>query len=152
MDERFLISVLGTQKIDGEIDSIEVITTGDYKNENGSVVITYPEYSEEDPNIRTDTTVTLDGGRLSIERRGEMSSRLLLEKGKRHQCLYETPMGAMLIGIFTDSITTKLNEHGGEIRASYQLDFNNSAVSNNEFNITIKEKDNPNVKNQQESI
>ena len=140
MDDRFLITVLGTQKIDGESDSIEVITTGDYRREGGQVIVTYPEYSEEDPNIRTDTTVAYDGEVLSIERRGEMSSRLILEKGRRHRCLYETPMGQMMIGIFTDSISADLDDRGGSIRASYQLDFNNNAVSYNEFNITIKEK------------
>lgn len=140
MEENYLITVLGTQKIDGESDSIEVITTGDYRREAGQVIITYPEFSQEDPNIRTDTTVTFDGEILTIERRGEMSSRLMLEKGRRHRCLYDTPMGQMLIGIFTDSITAELDDGGGVIRASYQLDFNNSAVSYNEFNITVKAK------------
>ena len=140
MDDRYIINVLGTQQVDGESDSIEVITTGDYCREDGQVTVTYPEYAEEDPNIRTDTTVSFDGSKLIIERRGEMSSRLMLEKGRRHRCLYETPMGQMMIGIFTDSITADLDDAGGTIRASYQLDFNNSAVSYNEFLITIKEK------------
>lgn len=141
MNENYMITVLGTQTIDGESDSIEVITAGDYRFENGRVTITYPEYSQENPTVRTDTVVTLEGGKLSIERSGEMTSRLILEKGKRHRCLYDTPMGNMMIGIFTDSIKSVLSESGGEIRASYQLDFNNSAVSYNQFQITIKEKE-----------
>lgn len=140
MDDRYIINVLGTQTVDGETDSIEVITSGDYRREDGRVIITYPEYSQEDPNTHTDTTVTYDGAKLTIERRGEMSSRLMLEKGRRHRCLYETPVGQMMIGIFTDSITADLGDGGGSIRASYQLDFNNSAVSYNEFNITVREK------------
>ena len=140
MEDNYLITVLGTQTIDGESDTIEVITTGDFRREDGRVTVAYPEYSEEDPNRHTDTTVTFDGTVLIIERRGEMSSRLMLEKGRRHRCLYDTPMGQMLIGIFTDSITADLDGTGGVIRASYQLDFNNSAVSYNEFKITIKKK------------
>lgn len=140
MEDNYLINVLGTQTVDGESDSIEVITTGDYRREDGCVIVTYPEYAEEDPNTHTDTTVTYDGSKLTIERRGEMSSRLMLEKGRRHRCLYETPMGQMMIGIFTDSITADLDDSGGTIRASYQLDFNNSAVSYNEFKITVTKK------------
>lgn len=140
MEDNYLINVLGTQTVDGESDSIEVITTGDCRIEDGRVIITYPEFSQEDPNVRTDTTVIFDGTKLSIERKGEMSSRLMLEKGRRHRCLYDTPMGQMMIGIFTDSITADVREEGGAIRASYQLDFNNSAVSYNEFNITITKK------------
>ncbi len=141
MNDHYLISVVGTQTIDGESDSIEVITNGAYSRaENGDITVTYPEFSEENPTTRTDTTVTLRGKTLTIERRGPMSSRLILEKGKRHQCLYETPMGQMFIGIFTDSIKVVSSESGCDIRASYQLDFNQHVVSNNEFHINIKSK------------
>ena len=141
MNDNYLITVTGTQTVDGESDSIEVITSGDYvRDDNGDITVTYPEFSEENPTTRTDTAVTLRGKILTIERRGEMSSRLMLEKGKRHQCLYETPMGQMLIGIYTDSIKVIASDSGCDIRASYQLDFNQHVVSNNEFHITIKSK------------
>ena len=142
MNDNYLINVIGTQTVDGETDSIEVITSGDYtREENGNVTVVYPEFSEETPTTRTDTTVTLRGRTLTIERKGPMSSRLILEKGKRHQCLYETPMGQMFIGIYTDSIRVTASDHGADIRASYQLDFNQHAVSNNEFHITVKAKE-----------
>jgi uncharacterized beta-barrel protein YwiB (DUF1934 family) len=50
-------------------------------------------------------------------------------------------MGQMFIGIFTDGIEVELDKSGGDIRASYQLDFNQNVVSYNEFYINIKEKD-----------
>lgn len=140
MQDKYIITVVGEQTVDDEKDKIEVITSGHYEQKDGVITVTYPEFSEEDPNIRTDTTVTLSGGRLTIERRGEMSSRLLLEEGRRHQCLYDSPMGQMMIGIYTDRVRCRLDEHGGEIRASYQLDFSGAAVSYNELHITIKEK------------
>ena len=140
MEDRYIITVIGEQTVDGEKDKIEVITSGDCVLCDGTVTVTYPEFSDENPSIRTDTTVTLDGDVLTIERQGQMSSRLILEQGKRHQCLYDTPMGQLLIGIFTDSIRHKLDEHGGDIRAAYRLDFNHTTVSYNEFHINIKEK------------
>lgn len=142
MNDNYLITVVGKQTVDGENDSIEVITSGDCQiEENGDIIITYPEFSEDNPTVKTDTTVSLRGNILTIERRGAMSSRLILEKGRRHQCLYETPMGQMFIGIFTDGIEVDLDRSGGDIRASYQLDFNQNVVSYNEFHINIKEKD-----------
>ena len=77
---------------------------------------------------------------LSIDRQGEMSSHLILEQGVRHECLYQTPMGQMFIGIFTDSIKSELSESGGTINAAYQLDFNRTVVSYNEFYISVKAK------------
>ena len=85
-------------------------------------------------------TVTYDGRILSIDRKGETASHLILEQGVRHECLYSTPMGQMFIGIFTDIIKADVNESGGEISAAYQLDFNRTAVSYNEFYISIKKK------------
>ncbi len=140
MSERYLITVVGTQTVDGEKDKIEVITAGDLQIQDGKILITYPEYAEGQSAAKTDTTVTLENGVLLIDRRGEMSSHLILEQGVRHECLYDTPMGQMFIGIFTDKIAAELDEHGGTIRAAYQLDFNLSVVSYNEFYISIEEK------------
>ena len=140
MDERYMITVTGAQTIDGERDTIEVITAGDMTIKDGLISIRYPEYSQDNPAQKTDTTVTLDGGILSIGRKGEMSSHLILEQGKRHECLYQTPMGQMFIGIFTDSINADIGENGGEITAAYQLDFNRVVVSYNEFYISVKAK------------
>lgn len=139
MEERYRITVVGAQTVDGEKDTIEVITAGDMRTENGRITITYPEYSDENPAKRTDTAVTYESGVLSIDRQGETASHLLLEQGVRHECLYTTPMGQMFIGIFTDSVNIELDENGGEIRAAYQLDFNRTVVSYNEFNISLKE-------------
>lgn len=140
MDDRYMITVTGAQTVDGERDTIEVITAGDVTVEDGLITIRYPEYSRENPAQKTDTTVTYDGRILSIDRKGETASHLILEQGVRHECLYSTPMGQMFIGIFTDIIKADVDESGGEISAAYQLDFNRTAVSYNEFYISLKEK------------
>ena len=140
MQERYKITVVGKQTVDGEEDKIEVMTMGDLTVSDGRIAIVYPEYAQDDPSKSTDTTVTMESGILTIERRGEMRSHLILEQGVRHECLYETPMGQMFIGIFTDKIDADISEEGGEIRAAYQLDFNRSVVSYNEFYISVKEK------------
>lgn len=142
MDFGYIITITGTQTVDGETDSVEVVTTGEYHEENGTKTVHYIEYSNEDPNLRTDTTVTIDGDdRLTILRRGETSSRLELQRGRRHQCAYETPMGQLMIGVYTDDIRDTLSPMGGDLYASYQLDFYADVVSNNEFHINLKEKE-----------
>lgn len=140
MQERYKITVIGKQTVDGEEDKIEVITMGDMTVSDGKIVIVYPEYAQDDPTKCTDTSVTYENGILTIERRSEMRSHLILEQGVRHECLYETPMGQMFIGIFTDSIKADISDEGGEIHASYQLDFNRTTVSYNKFYILVKEK------------
>ena len=45
MDERYMITVVGKQTVDGDTDTIEVITTGDMTIADGKVTIVYPEYA-----------------------------------------------------------------------------------------------------------
>lgn len=142
MNEKYLISITGIQEINGEKNKIEVLTTGDYTEKNGHKYIKYKEYSNDDPNISSDTVVKVEGDdKVTVIRMGENSSRLILEKGRRHQCHYSTQAGDIMIGIFTNLIDQSLSEQGGEISVSYQLDFFSDVVSTNEFHIKIKEKE-----------
>lgn len=78
---------------------------------------------------------------VTITRKGAMSSQLMLEKGKRHQCLYQTPAGDLMIGVFTKTMNNSLSKKGGTLEVSYTLDFNNDLVSENKFKITVEEKE-----------
>ena len=139
MKDDYIISIIGTQTIDGEADKIEVLTTGEYEQKDGEKIIRYVEYSNEDPTLKTDTEVVVKNSTLlTITRKGELSSQLVLEKGRRHQCHYRTPVGDMMIGVFTSSLTDALSPLGGELKASYTLDFFGDAVSENEFYIKLK--------------
>ena len=143
MKDNYIISIIGTQMIDGESDKVEVLTTGEYEEKDGEKIIRYVEYSAEDPSRKTDTEVIVkDSALLTITRKGELSSQLVLEKGRRHQCHYRTVVGDMMIGVFTSLISDSLSPLGGELNASYTLDFFGDAVSENEFYINLK----PNAK------
>ena len=140
MKDDYIISIIGTQTIDGEADKIEVLTTGEYEETNGEKIIRYVEYSNEDPSLKTDTEVVVkNSALLTITRKGELSSQLVLEKSRRHQCHYRTPVGDMMIGVFTSLISDSLSPLGGELKASYTLDFFGDAVSENEFYIKLKQ-------------
>ncbi len=141
-ENKYIISIVGTQEIDGEKDKIEVMTTGDYMMKNGHRYIKYKEYDNEDPNICLDTVVKIEGdNKVSIIRMGDRPSRLILENNVRHQCHYSTIMGDLMMGVYTSSIDNALTDSGGELKVKYQLDFFADLVSDNEFHITIKEKE-----------
>ena len=140
-NNKYIISVTGIQEVDGETDKIEVIVTGDYIDKNGHRYIKYKEYDAEDPNIVLDTVVKVEDGKVSIIRMGDRPSRLILQQGVRHQCHYNTVMGDLMMGVYTSRVNNKLSRNGGEITVKYQLDFFADLVSDNEFHITVKEKE-----------
>lgn len=138
----YLISVTGIQEVDGEKDKIELTTVGSFMiNSRGNFYIGYKEYDEENPEVSSNNVVKVEGdSKVTIIRNGRTQTRLILEKGRRHQCHYRTVMGDLMIGVSTDTIQNKLRENGGKLHVSYELDFNNEMMSRNEFFIDVKKK------------
>lgn len=142
MNENYLITVTGTQIVDGNRDSIELTTTGAYYRDDTARYIIYREYDSENPEVSSLNTVKIEeDGIISVLRDTEGSSALILEKGRRHQCHYSTMYGDLSVGVFTDTVNNNLCENGGELRVSYTLDFNAGLVSKNEIYIKVTEKE-----------
>ncbi len=142
MKENFLITVTGTQIIDSDKETIKLTTAGEFTFEDGKFYIRYREYDNENPSIYFDNTVEVQGNDIvTIIRKGVTNSRLILERGRRHQCHYNTMFGDLMVGVFTNVIENDLNEKGGVLQASYTLDFNAGLVSKNEIHIKVTEKE-----------
>lgn len=138
--EKYMISIIGEQKMDGESDRVEVLTAGNYMMKKDHFYIGYKEYDENDPNEHYDNLIKVEKNMVTISRKGPMRSQLMLEKGKRHQCVYQTIAGDLMIGVYTKTMKSTLNEKGGTLEVSYTLDFNTDLVSENSFKIKIEEK------------
>ncbi len=141
-NEKYMISIIGEQKLDGETDKVEVLTAGNYIMKNGHCYIGYKEYDDDNPNEHFDNLIKVENDIVTITRKGPMRSQLMLEKGKRHQCLYQTVAGDLMIGVFTKTMKNTLGEQGGTLEVSYTLDFNTDLVSENSFKIKVEEKTN----------
>ena len=140
--ERYLISILGEQKLDGETDKIEVLTAGNFMKRKDHYYIGYKEYDEDNPETYYNNLIKVEGDTVTINRKGPMRSQLMLQKGRRHQCIYQTIAGDLNIGVFTKTLKNNLTSRGGSLEVSYTLDFNTDLVSENRFLITIEEKQN----------
>ena len=136
----YMISIVGEQKVEGQDDRIEVITEGKYMMKIGHFLINYKEYDEDLPDKFLNNLVKVENETVTISRKGPLSSQLILEKGKRHQCMYQTIAGTLSIGVFTKTLNNNLNENGGSLEVIYTLDFNSDLVSENRFKIDIEKK------------
>lgn len=140
MDENFLIKIKGTMEQDGQRDSIELMTRGSYVHREGAYYIIYKE-SEATGFTGCTTTVKVsdDARRVAMLRYGKNASQLIIEKGTRHLCHYETGYGALSLGVAADEITHELTEEGGRLRFSYTLDSGSEDfISRNLVDITVK--------------
>ncbi len=141
-NEKYLISIIGEQRLDGESDKIEVLTGGNYIMKNGHSYIGYKEYDQTGSTDYYDNLIKVEDNMVTITRKGPMKSQLMLEKGRRHQCIYQTDAGNLIIGVYTKTLRSTLNEKGGTLEVSYTLDFNTDLMSENSFKITVEQKQN----------
>lgn len=140
--DKYMISIVGEQCLDGETDKIEVMTSGKFMRKRDHYYIGYKEFSEDNPAEYYDNLIKVEENTVTISRKGQMQTRLILEKGRRHQCIYQTIAGDFTIGVFTKTLTNNLTEKGGTLEVSYTLDFDTNLVSENRFYIKVEEKKN----------
>lgn len=139
MKEDYLIKIRGEQESDGEKNAVELMTRGSFVCRGGSFYISYKE-TEATGYEGCTTTVKLDrAGTVSMLRFGPTPSQLVIEKGQRHICHYDTGHGAITMGIAADEISANLSERGGSLQFSYNLDINSNLFSKNTVNITVRE-------------
>lgn len=151
MEEKYLLSVVGTQTVEGQSDSIDLKTRAAYVTKNGSRYITYTEYDVNNPKQHYKTTVKVSPENIvTVMKGGTERHNLILEEGVRHKCEYITGFGIISLGIFTDSVNINLDDKGGEIRVHYSIDVQSELASSNELVINIKEA-NSNVNSNQDN-
>ena len=140
MEENYLLSVCGKQFVNGNSDKVELQTNASYVMRGSSRYITYKEYDPQDPQVHYRTTVKVDENNVvTVIKGGEISHNLILEQGQRHRCEYRTPYGNMTLGIYTERVEIELDDNGGSISVSYNIDIENELASSNELVLNIKE-------------
>ena len=146
MQKDVLIRIKGSiLSENGLPDLVELETEGRYSRRGGSYYITYRESEATGMEGVTTTLKVEDAGRVTLIRGGSQRSRLILEQGQRHQSLYDTGYGALLVGISGCKVDSKLSPVGGELSFHYNLDINSNLVSRNEVYVQVREADTKDV-------
>ena len=139
MKKDVLISIKGIQMIDEEFDTIELFTCARFYRKNDNYYLSYEE-SESTGFEGCRTTLKIeDGHRVTMRRMGAVNSNLVIEKGSRHQCCYDTGLGPIVVGISGDKIKSTLTDQGGEVDFSYSMDVNTVLASEHRVIISVKE-------------
>lgn len=137
--EDFIIRIKSTVEQGGEPESIELTTRGRFLRKNGSFFITYKETEATGyAGCTTTLKVAEDASRVAMLRFGKAASQLLIEKGRRNLCHYETGYGSITLGVTADAISHELTEDGGRVQFSYVLDADSAdSVSKSSLDISV---------------
>ena len=140
MQENFLITIKGTMEQRGDSDTVELMTRGSLVHKEGAYYIVYKETEATGyEGCTTTVKVAEDARKVSMLRYGKVPSQLIIEKGTRHLCHYETGYGAISLGVAADVIEHELPEEGGNLKFSYTLDSGaENFISRNLVDITVE--------------
>ena len=117
-------------------DAFELMTDGEYSRENGISTFSYIESQLTGFDGQL-TTFNVEPDRVVLRRGDGMEGDMIFSEKQKHHFLYETPFGAITMGIDTHSITENMRDDGGHLEIRYDIEVDSVSVSSNLFRIDI---------------
>lgn len=141
MTDNVIISIKGKQLYaENSPDEMELVTSGVMRRDGrGGFTVSYQE-SELTGLEGTTTRLHIDGGRVTLLREGSINSQMVFEEGRRHLSMYETPYGALSIGVNTRRMRSTLGESGGDLEIDYAIEIDNLVAGQNLFRMNVKKR------------
>ena len=137
MDKSVIISIRG---VHDPPEVIELVTEGRLMDcGDAGYTLSYQE-SEITGLEGTLTTFQVEPDCITLMRMGEFNSQMVFQPGRRHFSMYDTPYGALSIGVNTKKMRADLDENGGEIEIDYAIEIDHAVAGENTFRIDVREK------------
>ena len=141
MEKDVVISIKGMQKYEGnDPDTVELVTAGRLLKDKAGYTLSYQE-SEITGLEGTLTTIQVEGEQVTLMRMGEFNSQMVFQEGRRHLSMYNTPYGAMSVGVNTRHLLADLSDKGGDIEIDYAIEIDHAIAGRSVFQIKVREAD-----------
>lgn len=139
MEKDVVISIKGMQKYEGnDPDTVELVTAGRLMKDKAGYTLSYQE-SEITGLEGTLTTIQVEGEQVTLMRMGEFNSQMVFQEGRRHLSMYNTPYGAMSVGVNTRHLLADLSDKGGDIEIDYAIEIDHAIAGRSVFQIKVRE-------------
>lgn len=140
MEVNVIISIKGSQLYEGQDpDVTELVTAGTLRREQEGYTIAYQE-TELTGLEGTTTKLRIEGPRVTLLRQGSVNSQMIFEVGRKHLSMYETPYGALAVGIETRRLKNTVDEAGGDLEIDYAIEIDNLLAGKSLFQLNVKKK------------
>lgn len=139
MTQEVSVSVKGLTAVAGAEDkeTVEVINIGHLSEINEKTYISYEEVVEgEAETIRNLFKISDDC--IELVRKGGLATNMIFKKNEKTISYYETPFGALNLGIFATKVNVKRDGAYIDAATEYSLEVNGEHVSNCYVEITVR--------------
>ena len=134
MEENVIISIKGSQLYEGQDpDVTELVTAGTLRREQEGYTIAYQE-TELTGLEGTTTKLRIEGPRVTLLRQGSVNSQMIFVS------MYETPYGALAVGVETRRLKKTVDEAGGDLEIDYAIEIDNLLAGKSLFQLNVKKK------------
>ena len=121
---------------------IQFMTVGnlDYTNPE-EALLQYEETQQDEETgaiMKSDISLALKNGRITMERKGDFSNTMVFAKGQRFEGVYHTPYGEMDMAVFTKEAACRFGCSEGNIHLKYQLNIQGNYTSTNELHLEYR--------------
>lgn len=132
MTKDIIVTMTGLQmSAEQDVDSVDTAFTGTYHYEQEKH---YIEYREEDET----TMIVVGKNHVEVIRKGVINTTMIFERARRTTCTYDTPMGALQMGIVVRSMIIEEQEDLILVKMTYALDMDRVNVAVNTIEIKVE--------------
>jgi len=138
-----LINLLAIARYDHMPDyPIQFMTTGKLSYDHtGAAMLQYVESQQDEETgeiTKSDISLSLRDGKITMERKGEFANTMVFAKGQRFEGVYHTPYGEMDMAVYTKEANCRFDRSEGNIHLKYQLNIQGNYASTNELHLEYK--------------
>lgn len=140
MTKDVLISIRGTQRSQGEEpQTIELTTDGQLRREGDALLLSYAETEVTGMEGVVTTFRVAGDGTVQLLREGATNATMTFVEGQKTESLYDMGFGALLLGVHTRRVESRLHESGGTLRMDYTVEVEHVPVGSNTYEIAVRE-------------
>lgn len=141
MKRAVMLSIQGRQSYDGQDpETIELVTEGTLEFRDGAWEIVYEESALTGLEGVT-TTFRVEPNKITLDRRGALSSRMVFQKDFAQESLYQLPFGALLVTVQATRVFYDIVPDGGTIDLVYNIAIENTQSGVIDYHLDIRAKE-----------
>lgn len=140
MKQSVMLSICGKQHYpEQEPEIIELVTEGTLEKKEGGWALVYEE-SDLTGLKGVTTTFLVEPGKITLQRKGPLTSQMVFQEGVYHDSLYQMEFGALMITVCASKVRYDISENGGTVDLIYKIEIEKSAAGTIEYHLDINTK------------
>jgi len=147
MNKEVLVTIQGLQFEERkEAESIETISRGTYYKRNGNHYVLFEEAFDEGGET-VQNILKFNDKEMQLTKKGPLNTSMLFEKNRKNIANYNTPYGAMQIGIDARDLSIMEEKEKISVDVDYAMDINYEYLADCKISVVIESIENKEEQN-----